>query len=76
MKIKGFDKDLKCRDYQFEVGKNYDTGAKDNEIELCSNTVFHYCNDLRSVHDYYAVEPLSHNRFCEIEVLSAEMLKK
>ena len=58
MKIKGFDKDLKCRDYQFEVGKNYDTGAKDKEVELCSNTVFHYCNDLRSVHDYYAVELL------------------
>ena len=73
MKIKGFDKDLKCRGYQFEVGKTYDTGAKDNELDLCSDKVFHYCNSLRNVHGYYSVNPDDHNRFCEIEVLGDEV---
>lgn len=73
MKIKGFDKNLCCRGMQFEVGKTYDTGAKDNEIELCSNTVFHYCNSIEQVHSYYSCDPAKHNRFCEIEVLGAEV---
>ena len=73
MKIKGFDKDLCCRGMQFEIGKTYDTGAKDDEIRLCSNTVFHYCDSIRQVQDYYSCDPLNHNRFCEIEVLGAEV---
>lgn len=73
MKIKGFDKNLCCRGMQFEVGKTYDTGAKDNEIKLCSNTVFHYCNSIEQVHSYYSCDPAKHNRFCEIEVLGAEV---
>ena len=73
MKIKGFDKDLKCRGYQFEVGKTYDTGAKDNELDLCSDKVFHYCDSLRKVHGYYSVKPEENNRFCEIEVLGMEV---
>ena len=73
MKIKGFDEDLKCRGYQFEVGKTYDTGAKDNELDLYSDKVFHYCNSLRNVHGYYSVNPDDHNRFCEIEVLGDEV---
>lgn len=73
MKIKGFDKNLCCRGMQFEVGKTYDTGAKDNEIELCSNTVFHYCNSIEQVHSHYSCDPAKHNRFCEIEVLGAEV---
>ena len=73
MKIKGFDKDLCCRGMQFEVGKTYGTGAKDNKIKLCSNTVFHYCNSIEQVHIYYSCDPAKHNRFCEIEVLGAEV---
>ena len=73
MKIKGFDEDLKCRGYQFEVGKTYDTGAKDNELDLCSDKVFHYCDSLRKVHGYYSVKPEENNRFCEVEVLGREV---
>lgn len=73
MKIKGFDKNLCCRGMQFEVGKTYDTGAKDNEIKLCSNTAFHYCNSIEQVHSYYSCDPAQQNRFCEIEVLGAEI---
>lgn len=73
MKIKGFDKNLCCRGMQFEVGKVYDTGAKDDEIYLYSDTVFHYCDDIKKVHEYYCCNPEIENRFCEIEVLGAEV---
>lgn len=73
MKIKGFDKNLCCRGMQFEVGKIYDTGAKDDEIRLCSNTVYHYCDNIEQVHTHYSCNPAHQNRFCEIEVLGAEV---
>ena len=77
MKIKGFDKDLKCRGYQFEVGKTYAIKLPDGyeltEEDLCSDKVFHYCNSLRKVHDYYSVAPEENNRFCEVEVLGREV---
>ena len=71
MYIKGFDKDLRCRGMQFEVGKEYSTGVADADISLCTNTVFHFCDSLRKVHTYYSVIPKEDNRFCEIEVLGA-----
>lgn len=73
MKIKGFDKNLCCRGMQFEIGGVYDTGARNDELKLCSNTVFHYCNNIRQVHQHYSCVPEEGNRFCEIEVLGAEV---
>ena len=71
MYIKGFDKDLRCRGMQFEVGKEYSTGANDADIELCTNTVFHFCDSLQKVNIYYPATLKENNRFCEIEVLGA-----
>lgn len=71
MKIKGFDKDLKCRGFQFEIGKEYDTGAPDDNLKLCSDTVFHYCDSLQQVHEYYNCT--EDNRYCEIKVLGKEI---
>ena len=71
MYIKGFDKDLRCRGMQFEVGKEYSTGAADADISLCTNTVFHFCDSLKKVHTHYSAIPEEDNRFCEIEVLGA-----
>lgn len=69
MKIKGFDENLRCRGFQFEVGKEYKIDSK--ELSLCSDTVFHYCDSLQGVHDFYEVT--SNNRYCEIEVLGEEI---
>lgn len=73
MKIKGFDKNLCCRGMQFEIGKDYDTGAKEEELVLCSDTVFHYCDSLKQVHSFYNCAPDAENRFCEIHVLGKEI---
>lgn len=68
MYIKGFDKDLKCRGFQFEIGKIYDTGYTDN-LELCTKRVFHFCDSIKKVNEYYACN--TDNRYCEIEVLGS-----
>ena len=65
--IKGFDKDLKCRDFQFEIGKEYKIESRN--LNLCSGTVFHFCRNIQQVHKYYSCLPNEKNRFCEIEVL-------
>ena len=72
MKIKGFDKDLRCRGMQYEVGKEYKTNTTNiSEKDLCTDRVLHYCDSLINVHKYYSCE--SDNRYCEIEVLGEEV---
>ena len=57
---KGFDKNLKCRDFQYEIGKEYEM---DGEIKVCSRG-FHACESPLEVFDYY---PMIGCRFCEVE---------
>ena len=73
MKIKGMDKDMKCRGFQFEIGKEYKIEHDGKPLELCSDTVFHYCDNLQQVHKHYSCNEKELNRFFEIEVLGEEV---
>ena len=57
---KGFDKDMQCRGFQYEVGKEYDM---DGEIKCC-NRGFHACKSPLEVWDYY---DMLKSRFAEVE---------
>ena len=57
---KAFDKDLSCRGFKYEVGKEYE---ETGDIKAC-NKGFHACPYPLDVFDYY--EP-AWSRFCEVE---------
>ena len=58
---KGFDKDLKCRDFQYEIGKTYEEPT----AELCEKG-FHACEYPLDVFGYYAPGYMS--RYCEVDL--------
>ena len=58
---KGFDKDLKCRGFQYEIGEEY----REDEAKLCSKG-FHACENPLDTFGYYG--PGSGSRYCEVEV--------
>ncbi len=62
---KGFDKDLKCRDFQYEIGKEY----KEDKAQVC-NCGFHSCLNPMDVFSYYSPTDGNGNlnRFCEVEI--------
>ena len=72
MNIKGMDRNMRCRGFQFELGKEYKIDRNGRPLKLCSNTVFHYCKTLQQVHDFYNCYD-KNNRYFEIEVLGEEI---
>ena len=57
---KGFDKNMQCRGFQYEVGKEYEM---DGEIKCC-NRGFHACKSPIEVWGYYG---MLNSRFAEVE---------
>ena len=57
---KGFNKDMTCRGFQYEIGKAYETDAAD----LCS-IGFHACENPLDCFSHYA--PAT-SRYCEVEI--------
>ena len=61
---KGFNPDMTCRDFKYEVGKEYQT----DKAKTCE-TGFHFCENPFDVWGYYPPcnEKGQLNRFCEVE---------
>ena len=57
---KGFDNDMKCKGFQFEVGKEY----KEEKADIC-NCGFHACENPFDVLGYY---PPADSRYCEVDL--------
>ena len=57
---KGFDKNFRCRGFQFKVGETYKI---DGEIKICERG-FHFCDEPLAVFEYY--EP-ANSRFALVE---------
>lgn len=69
---KATDKDMKCRDYQYELNKKYDM-PEDSKIRTC-HSGFHLCLKLEDVFGYYELG--KGNRFFKVSALVRKNDKK
>ena len=63
--FKGTEKDMSCKGYHYELGKQFDLD-EDLEPSVCHNG-FHFCKELSSVFGYYSIG--NGNRYFEVEAL-------
>ena len=57
---KGFNKDMTCRGFQYEIGKTYET----DEADLC-NSGFHACKNPLDCFKYYSP---AKSKYCAVEI--------
>ena len=60
--FKGFNKDLQCRGFQYQLGETYE----EERADLCE-TGFHACERPLDVFSYYS--PGNGSRYCEVELI-------
>ena len=60
---KAFNKDLTCRDMQYEVGQTYEM----EESPVCCERGYHFCKNIADVYKYYSMS--ENTRICEVVAL-------
>ena len=61
--FKAFNKDMTCKDMQYEIGKTYELG----DTPICCQRGFHFCKSLADCYNYYDMS--KDTRICEVEAL-------